>query len=249
MTFGLGIRVQEGLLAIAYTRITSGTEVTQARKIRVYEHDDRAFFILASGLRSVRDKALTYFDAFLEDAERPFGHAFEAVNAFAGQVRRVADEDKAALEVSGFAFDIHCLIGGQLRHDRTPHLYLLYPEGNWVEIGEGTPYQIVGVGSYGKPVLDRALRYEDPLRHALKVGLLAFDATHISASNVDLPLDVVVFTPNPYRIVMHRFEADDLTALSRWWQARIREGVLQLPNEWEDVVFNKLAAAPPIGGP
>src|SRR3990172_10899087 len=71
MTFGLGIRVQEGLLAIADTRITSGTEVTQARKIRVYEHDDHAFFILASGLRSVRDKALTYFDAFLEDAERP----------------------------------------------------------------------------------------------------------------------------------------------------------------------------------
>ena len=49
----------------------------------------------------------------------------------------------------------------------------------------GTPYQIIGSPAYGKPVLDRTLKYGDPLHFALKVGVLAFDSTRISAADVD----------------------------------------------------------------
>ncbi len=240
MTFGLGIRVEEGLLAIADTRITSGMEVTRERKIAVYQHDGRTFFVLTSGLRSVRDKTLTYFAASLESRTAPFSHLFQVVNDFAAQIRCVAAEDAAALAHSGLSFDMYCLIGGQLRADTTPHLYLLYPEANWVEIGEGTPYQIIGVGGYGKPILDRALVYSDSLRHALRVGLLSFDSTRISAASVDLPVDVVLFTANPYRVVTHRYTHADLAALSTYWQDHLRAGVQGLPTDWEDPIFAKL---------
>jgi putative proteasome-type protease len=62
MTFCLGIRVEEGLLGLADTRITTGTENTMARKIAIYERDGFSMFLMTSGLRSIRDKTLTYFE-------------------------------------------------------------------------------------------------------------------------------------------------------------------------------------------
>src|SRR5436853_138806 len=86
---------------------------------------------------------------------------------------------------------------GDVRH----RLYLIYPQGNWVEVDSGTPYQIIGASGYGKPVLDRTLKYEDSLRFALKVGCLAFDSTRISAANVDFPLDVVLYLRDRYQMI------------------------------------------------
>jgi putative proteasome-type protease len=162
---------------------------------------------------------------------------FEAVNALAAQVRRVTEEDRPALAEAGLAFDLHILAGGKLADDRTHKLYMIYPQGNWVEVGEGTPYQIIGVGGYGKPILDRTLHYSDPLRFALKVGFLAFDSTRISASNVDFPLDVIVFRMNPYSLYLHRYQRGDLEQLSESWQSRLRESVQGFPDEWVNAAF------------
>ena len=60
---------------------------------------------------------------------------FKAVNLFAAQVRRVAREDKEFLQDSGFPFDISALIGGQFEQDKEHKLYLLYAQGNWIEVG------------------------------------------------------------------------------------------------------------------
>ena len=61
MTFCLGMIVQEGIVGIADSRLTSGNEIISAKKISVYQQGRGSFFIMTSGLRSVRDKALTYF--------------------------------------------------------------------------------------------------------------------------------------------------------------------------------------------
>ena len=198
MTFCLGMIVQEGIVGIADSRLTSGNEIISAKKISVYQQGRGSFFIMTSGLRSVRDKALTYFDE---------------------------------------AIAIRALVGGQLEHDREHVLYLIYPEGNWVEIGKGTPYQIIGTLGYGKPVLDRTLKYEDSLRFALKVGCLAFDSTRISAADVDYPIDLVIYGKNSYHITEHRYCEQDLAPISDWWQERLRNSVHELPAEWIDRVF------------
>src|SRR5258706_5548699 len=36
----------------------------------------------------------------------------------------------------------------------------------WIQIGERTPYLAIGNTGYGKPILDRALRFETPMRTA-----------------------------------------------------------------------------------
>lgn len=240
MTFCLGITVEEGLVGIADTRLTSGNELATAGKVSCFETDEGAFFVMTSGLRSVRDKALTYFEESLEEHQEPFKRLYRAVNALAEQIRNVAKEDKPSLEAGGLSFNILALVGGQLSADLEHKLYLIYPEGNWVEIGPQTPYHIIGEGGYGKPVLDRTLKYSDSLRFALKVGCLAFDSTRISASDVDFPVDVVLLAKNSHQIVEHRFEQGDLAEITTWWQERLRNSVNQLPSEWIDNIAAKL---------
>jgi putative proteasome-type protease len=62
-------------------------------------------FLMTSGLRSVRDKAVTYFDEAINESDQTFDKLFKAINVFAAQIRRVADEDKAALDKAGLIFD------------------------------------------------------------------------------------------------------------------------------------------------
>ena len=240
MTFCLGMKVQEGLVAIADTRVTTGSECITAKKVSVYQGSNWSFFLMTSGLRSVRDKALTYFDEVMEDSEPPGDRLFKVVGGFANQIRRVHEEDGKALSAGGLKFNIHALVGGRMERDREHKLYLIYPEGNWVEIGSGTPYHIIGASGYGKPVLDRTLKFEDSMRFALKVGCLAFDSTRISAADVDFPVDVVIHPRNTHTIVEHRFTKDDLIHLSEWWQDRLRKSVREMSLDWIDPLLQKL---------
>jgi putative proteasome-type protease len=245
MTFCLGMKVEDGLVGIADTRVTSGREVITASKVSVHEHGASSFFLMTSGLRSVRDKTLTYFEESLENTDVEFDRLYKAVNDFALQLRRVADEDKAVLEASDYRFDLNVLIGGQLRHDKEHKLYLVYPQGNWVEIGPGTPYCIIGESGYGKPILDRTLKFTDQISFALKVGCLAFDSTRISAANVDFPIDVIVYWAKHQTIVQHRYEKKDLLEISNWWQDRLRQSVIELPCQWQGAVLGTNSTTAP----
>ena len=69
MTFCIALKVQDGLVGLADTRITSGTEQTTARKMTTHQFNGNTMFLMSSGLRSVRDKALTYFDEVIEEGE------------------------------------------------------------------------------------------------------------------------------------------------------------------------------------
>jgi putative proteasome-type protease len=235
------MRVNDGLVGIADTRVTSGSECITARKVSVYQGEGWSMFLMTAGLRSVRDKALTYFDEVMEQSDQPpQARLFKMANVFAQQIRRVADEDLESLVKSDLQFNIHALLGGQLAGDPEPKLYLIYPQGNWVEIGEGTPYHIIGAGGYGKPVLDRTLKFEDSLQFALKVGTLAFDSTRISAADVDFPVDIVVYVKNSFKMISQRFEKNDLVENSDVWQERLRKSVRELSLDWARPLLERL---------
>jgi putative proteasome-type protease len=249
MTFCLGIKVEDGLVGIADTRVISGNENITARKLAVFPQPEGNLFVMTSGLRSVRDKALTYFEEALLDQDQCPDRVFKAANMLAAQIRRVSHEDREALEESGLQFNIYCLLGGRLVNDSEPKLYLLYPQGNWVEIGQGTPYHIIGSSGYGKPVLDRTLKYSDSMRFALKVGCLAFDSTRISAADVDFPIDVVLYFRETGELVERRFEKEDLVEISDGWQERLRDSVTNLPSAWLDRFFVGIESAPRLAFP
>jgi putative proteasome-type protease len=222
MTFCLGMNCEQGLLALADTRITSGTETSTARKISVYESDAYSMFVLTSGLRSVRDKVMTYFEERLEQDTTQLTRMHHIANLFAEQVRLVHAEDRTWLQAAGFSFDLHCILGGQIRGEARHRLYLVYPEGNWVEVGQETPYVITGESSYGKPLLDRVWRYDSTLRQGLRDALLSFDATRTSASDVGYPVDAVVYVNGAFEMRQRRLERSDLEPLAEYWQRSIR---------------------------
>lgn len=232
MTFCIAMKIKDGLVGIADTRVTTGAERITARKVSIHQHGNHSLFLMTSGLRSVRDKALAYFDEVLDEKDTSFDKLYKAVNAFAKQIRRVAAEDKAAIVDAGMVFNLYAIVGGQLERDAEHKLYLIYPQGNWVEVSYGTPYYVIGESSYGKPLLDRALVYESTIEQALKIGYLAFDATRTSATDVDFPLDVVLYRRDTYKMVEHRYQREDLQHVSTWWQERVCEAVGQCPDDW-----------------
>lgn len=227
MTFCLGMKCREGLLAIADTRITSGTETSLAKKIIVYQGLGRvrSMFILTSGLRSVRDKAITYFHERLVVDGTGVDRMFKAANILSEEIRWVRAEDEKWLVEGGLQFDLHCIFGGQLEANEEHHLYLIYPEGNWVEVSAGTLYVIIGDSRYGKPLLDRALNYDSTLSQALRDGLLSFDATRTSASDGDYHIDVVLYRTDSFRMREQRYTRADLQPVEEFWQAAVMRAV------------------------
>ncbi len=238
MTYCLGIKVKEGLVAIADTRITSGTETTNKKKVWIEQKDKFSLFIMTSGLRSVRDKAMVYFTELLDNVE--YNKLYKAVNAFGEQVKRAFVEDGAALEKAGLRFDLHTIIGGQLKDDEEHKLYLLYPEGNWVELGQGAPYVVIGNSGHGKAILNRVLNENSSMRLSLKAGFLSFDSTRVSSNNVDYPIDVVLYKANSYHMIEQRYEARDLAAISNEWDDELKNALVNVSEDWMNVAFDKL---------
>lgn len=232
MTYCIGIKVKNGLVAIADTRITSGTETTTAKKISLHADGKSTIFLMTSGLRSIRDKAVTYFEELLESQEADFDKMYKAVNAFGEQLRRVAKEDKASLAASGLVFNLFTIVGGQLENDNEHKLYLLYPEGNWIEIGEATPFTIIGNSGYGTPILNRALTYDSSLRFALKTGFLSFDSTRVSANDVGYPLDVVIMKKDSNEVIEKRFNEEDTGAVGELWGNKLKHLITEIPDDW-----------------
>jgi putative proteasome-type protease len=240
MTFCLGITVDEGLVAIADTRLVAGNECLVARKTASYQGPGFAFFVMNSGLRSLRDKALLYFEEAFAREIGARDRLYRVVNLYAQQVRRIAKEDAEALERSELKFNLFSIVGGQMSGDSAHRLYLVYPEGNWVELGPDTPYQIIGASGFGKPILERSLTRADTMLYAFKVGLLAFDATRLCAADVDFPMDVILYSRGSFTLVEQRYQRDDLREISNWWQERMRRAVHDLPSGWIEAAFSKL---------
>ncbi len=239
MTFCLGVKVEKGLVAIADRRITSGNEVSSKRKVFVHQIRKHSLFIMTAGLRSVRDKAITYFQEVLDHEDGHFDKLYKAVNAFGEQVRRVSREDRESLVAAGLHFDLSAIVGGQLENDGEHKLFLLYPEGNWIEVTEGSPFIIIGNSGYGKPILYRNIKFSTPIEEVMKLGFLAFDSTRVSANDVDFPIDVLLYEKDTFSIKEHVFEKYDLEHISFQWNALLNESVKKLPNDWIEPMLRK----------
>jgi putative proteasome-type protease len=242
MTFCLGITVEEGLVAIADTRLLSGNESLIAKKAAAYQGPGFSFFIMNSGLRSLRDKVLFYFEESFARETQARERLYKTVDLYTRQLRRVSEEDRRMLQDSDLSFNIQTLIGGQMAGDSAHRLFLVYPEGNWVEVGPETPYQIIGASGFGKPILERSLKRSDSIFYAFKVGILAFDATRLCAADVDFPIDVLLYTKGTYEMIEHRYQREDLAAISNWWQERMRQSVHDLPSRWIEAAFAQLTS-------
>ena len=145
----------------------------------------------------------------------------------------VDEEDEAILQKAGLSFNLSAIVGGQLEKDKEHKLFLLYPEGNWIEVSEGSPFIIIGNSGYGKPILYRNMKYNTPLDEVLKLGFLAFDSTRVSANDVDFPIDVLLYEKDSFNIVEHTYEKQDLEHISYQWNALLKNSVQRLRRDNE----------------
>ena len=238
MTFCVGMRLKEGIIELADNLIITGNEAIRAKKITTHRSGDHSFFLMISGLRSARDKTITYLDEALEHSDEPLDRLYKAVNLFSRELRRVKEKDGEALSESGFPFNMYSIIGGQFEKDPEPQLFLVYPQGNWINVGTTSPYVTIGESKYGKPIIKRALTYDTSLDTALRIAYLAFDSSRINAIDVDFPIDIMVYRTNSFHLEQYRFSENELASISEWWQERLRKSAEELPAEWVKKVLN-----------
>ena len=229
MTFCIGVKLKSGLLAMADTRITSEVGVRTAKKISFVSHEAGKLFLMTSGLRSVRDKAVIYFEEKMREDKVHPDKMHNAANLLGQQIKRAAHEDREDLVKAGYHFNIHAIIGGQLKGDESPRLFLIYPEGNWVEVTDESPFAIIGNSKFGIPILKRVLQPETDWREALKLMFISFDATVQNAPDVEFPLDVVYYEKDSYHMSERRFERTDLAELSDSYLEGLKKLVENLP--------------------
>jgi putative proteasome-type protease len=93
--------------------------------------------------------------------------------------------DREALERDDYRFNVHFLIGGQVK-GQAPELYQIYPQGNPLRATEDAPFLQIGEMKYGRPILDRGIRHDrTTLEEAAKYALISLDST--MRSNISVP--------------------------------------------------------------
>src|SRR5690606_16565893 len=92
---------------------------------------------------------------------------FDAARLVGQTLREVVEHDAAPGMSAGIDMGCSFLLGGQIAGAQ-PALFNLYPQGNFISATEDTPYFQIGESKYGKPILDRALKYPTDLEHALR---------------------------------------------------------------------------------
>ncbi len=236
MTYCIGIKSESGVIALADTRISSGLGVSTSKKVYTHEEGQSSFFVMSSGLRSIRDKVIHYFDDAYQEKEG-LNKLYKVVNLLGSQIKKVRDEDLEELQKSNFMFDAHFIVGGQCKDDKRSSLFLVFPEGNWVEVSDETPYAIIGNTGFGKPILTRLLHNQHvSFKQAIKVAYLSFDATFKNASDVDFPLDFVLLKDGTFEMQEFRKDEEELKHISHEWHERLSQASLDLPDfiDWEE---------------
>jgi putative proteasome-type protease len=235
MTYCLGIVTDDGLVMASDSRSNAGfDQVNVCRKMyRFVQPGERVFVILCSGSLSISQSVITLLRSEF-NAGNGLARAeslYEAARTVGECIRRVSDIDRQALERDQFNFNVHLLLGGQVKGE-APGLYLIYPQGNPLRATDDSPYLQLGECKYGRPILDRGVEAGTTLEVAAKYALLAFDATIRSNVTVGPPIEIVIYRKDALNVTQYRrFSAtdQDLTLIHSSWEQSLRRAVEQLP--------------------
>lgn len=237
VSYCLGIKTRFGLVMASDSRTNAGyDQVNTCRKMHLFVRPgERVFVILTSGSLSLTQSVITLLRRDFESGQglAAAGSLYDAARVVGGQVRRVDELDRAALERDGFHFNVNILLGGQIGRE-TPNLYMIYPQGNPLAATEDSPYLQIGESKYGRPILDRGVRYDHTtLEESAKFALISIDSTMRSNVTVGPPIDLVLYGADELQLTrFRRFAAEDpdLRAIHLQWEQALRKAVHELPD-------------------
>lgn len=236
MTYCLGIYTKEGLVMAGDSRTNAGSDqLNTVRKMHTFcVPGERAFVLLTSGSLSCSQSVVTLLQRDWDNGEglRTVKTMYDAARAIGKAVREVAKEDRAHLELDGYSFNTNIILGGQI--GTSPHgLYMIYPQGNPLRAGEDNPFLQIGEVKYGRPILDRGIKFDKTALHdAARYALISIDSTMKSNATVGPPVDLLMYVAGELNVKRRRrLDLDDplLNDIRVRWDRALRDAVQTLP--------------------
>ncbi|MEO8722470.1 MAG: peptidase [Sphingobium sp.] len=240
MTYCVGLRLRKGLVFMSDTRTNAGVDdISQIKKMHSWEvPGERVITLLSAGnlastqavisLLDERTKAPAERHPSILVAPSMFQIATIIGDTLRDVVRRYAPSGPASESLFGATF----ILGGQI-HGSEPRLFLVYPEGNFIESNEDNPFFQTGETKYGRPIIVRALHSDMSFEEAVKLLCVSFDSTIRANAGVDLPIDLAVHAVDEYRLTaQRRFTRDDpyYRKVSDGWSDALRTAFRALPD-------------------
>jgi putative proteasome-type protease len=139
-------------------------------------------------------------------------------------------EDHGEEQASTFTASI--IVAGQIA-GMEPRLFLIYPEGNFIEASFDTPFFQIGETKYGRPILLRGYSRDMSFEDAVKLLMVSFDSTLKANLSVGMPLDLLVLEKDTMEPVhQRRITADNayFRAISVGWSEALKLAFESLPD-------------------
>lgn len=240
MTYCVGLRLDRGLVFMSDTRTNAGVDdIAQVKKMNSWEvPEERVITLLSAGNLATTQAVISVLDERTkapEDRNPSILTApsmFQVATIIGDTLREIVLAHSETGPVSESAFGATLIVGGQIK-DMEPRLFLIYPEGNFIEAGDDNPFFQTGETKYGRPILVRALRPDMSFEQAVKLLCVSFDSTISANAGVDLPIDLQVYETDSYTITeKRRIERDDpyFNTVSQGWSEALDVAFATLPD-------------------
>jgi putative proteasome-type protease len=240
MTYCVGLRLNRGLVFMADTRTNAGLDnISTYRKLFTWSKPGHSVItVMTAGNLATTQAVISLLDERTKPHEDRKPSILEQPSMF--QVARLVGEtlkeviraNAAVGQEADSTFHATMIVGGQISRGE-PRLFMIYPEGNFIEAGPDTPYLQIGETKYGKPILVRAYDPEMNFEDAIKLLLVSFDSTIKANLSVGLPIDLHVHEKDVLeRGRMLRIERDDryFQTISEGWGSALRKAFTSLPD-------------------
>lgn len=234
MTYCVGLLLDAGIVLLSDTRTNAGLDnIATFRKMFTFTAPgERVIAIMTAGSLSVTQTTIARLTEAAEDPDADERTSIlktpsmlkvaQLIGSTLSDVRAEIAEKMDRMKQSASATMI---VAGQ-RKGGPMRLFLVYPEGNFIEATADTPYLQIGEHKYGKPILDRVITPATSLADAEKAVLLSMDSTLRSNLSVGMPLDLAVIEAESLEISrQRRIEAADegFARMSRAWSDALRD--------------------------
>jgi putative proteasome-type protease len=157
---------------------------------------------------------------------------FQVARLVGSTLKEVIADSSDNGQTAADQFSASVIVGGQIK-DGQPTIFMIYPQGNFIEITGDTPFFQIGETKYGKPILVRAYDADMSFDEAVKLLLVSFDSTVKSNLSVGLPFDLQIYEGNSFASNRETRidETDEIyQAISSGWGDALKEAFQRLPS-------------------
>lgn len=238
MTYCIGMRLKAGLAFMSDTRTNAGVDnISSYRKMTTWRvPGERIITVMTAGNLATTQAVVSLLEERSKAPDERDPSILREPSMFrvarlVGETLREVIAEYAGGGQAAETFGATIILGGQIG-DGEPRLFLIYPEGNFIEATDDTPFLQIGETKYGKPILVRAYDPEMSFEDAFKLMLVSFDSTIKANLSVDLPIDYMAFAPNTFAPAFEgRIERDDpyYRTISEGWGEALRIAFQSLP--------------------